>query len=147
MRTVDPGKILMTFKGVNIVGIADGTFVEVERAEDGWTMYKGSDGEITRVRNRDRSGAVTFTLSQASITNTFLSAIAIADEKDGTGVGSLLIKDLNGGMDSQDRQGRTRQGSNHAAVGSRLRRADARHRRAADLTTTLSTEGLAHAEE
>jgi hypothetical protein len=96
MRTVDPGKILMTFKGVNIVGIADGTFVEVERAEDGWTMYKGSDGEITRVRNRDRSGAVTFTLSQASITNTFLSAIAIADEKDGTGVGSLLIKDLNG---------------------------------------------------
>lgn len=96
MRTIDPGKFPMTFKGVNIVGIADGTYVEVERAEDGWSMYVGADGEVTRVRNRNRTGAVTFTLSQASITNTQLSAIAIADEKGGTGVGPLLIKDLNG---------------------------------------------------
>ncbi len=96
MATLDPGSIVMTFKGVNITGVMDGTFCEVERAEDAVTMHVGAQGEVTRVMSRNKTGSVTFNIVQSSVTNQLLSAIAAADEKDRSGVGPLLITDLNG---------------------------------------------------
>lgn len=96
MATIDPGEVISTFKGVDLDGVADGTYIEAERAEDGWSMHAGAQGTITRIRNRNTSGAVTVTLGQATITNARLMAIALADEATGSGIGSLLITDLNG---------------------------------------------------
>lgn len=95
-KTLDPSTILMTFKGVNITGIMDGTFVEVERNEDGWTEHVGAAGNVTHVKNLNKTGTVTFQLSEAADTNNLLSAIAALDEANSTGKGSLLITDLNG---------------------------------------------------
>lgn len=96
-KNLDPGQVVATFKGVNIVGFNDGSFIEVERSEDAFSMHVGATGDVTRVRNRNRTGAVTFTLIQASPTNDLLSAIALDDELNGTGYGPLIIKDLLGG--------------------------------------------------
>lgn len=96
MKEIDPNSIIMTFKGVDITGVADGTFVEVEYDEDAYTHHVGAKGEVTRVKNCNEMGTVTFTLGQGSSCNDKLSAIAIADRKSGSGVGKLLITDLKG---------------------------------------------------
>ncbi len=96
MRNYDPGKIVVTFGGILIRGYAEGTFVTAERAEDGFELSVGAGGDVTRVRNRNRSGSVTLTLQAESPTNDLLSAMATADELSGTGTGALMIKDLNG---------------------------------------------------
>ena len=56
----------------------------------------GTDGEGTRSKSNDRSGQVEVTLMQTSLSNDFLSQIAIADEQENAGLGPLLIKDVNG---------------------------------------------------
>jgi hypothetical protein len=96
MKEIDPNSIIMTFKGVDITGVADGTFVEVEYDEDAYTHHVGAKGEVTRVKNANEMGTVTFNLGQGSTCNDKLSAIAIADRKSGAGIGKLLITDLKG---------------------------------------------------
>ena len=95
-KEIDPNAIVMTFKGIPITGVADGTFVEVEYDEDAYTHHVGAQGTVTRVKNANEMGTVTFTLGQATLTNDRLSAVAIADRVNGDGVGALLIKDLKG---------------------------------------------------
>ncbi len=93
----DPNKVLMTFKGINIVGVAEGTYVAVERAADGKTMKVGSQGDVAVTKNRNRTGSVTFTLMEGSPTNADLSKVYNDDENDvADGNGSLMITDLNG---------------------------------------------------
>ena len=92
----DPGRVIVTFRGILIQGFADGTFVNAERTEDAFAKVVGASGDVTRVRSRDRSGEVTLTLQAASPTNDLLSAVAQIDESTGLGYGPLLIKDLNG---------------------------------------------------
>lgn len=92
----DPGLIVGTFKGVEIRGYMDGTAVAAERTEDTFETVVGGQGDGARVRKRNRSGTVTFTLQQTSPTNARLAAIAEQDEEFGTGVGPLFVKDLNG---------------------------------------------------
>jgi hypothetical protein len=94
--TYDPGRVVLSFKGRNIVGFMDGTFVSAEREEDSWTKYVGSTGDTTRVRNRNMSGMVTITLHQSSPSNDDLYTFLAADERDGSGSGPLLVKDLGG---------------------------------------------------
>jgi hypothetical protein len=96
MKEIDPNSIIMTFKGIDITGVADGTFVEVEYDEDAYTHHVGAKGEVTRVKNSNEMGTITFTLGQGSSTNDKLSAVAIGDRKSGTGVGKVKISDLKG---------------------------------------------------
>ncbi len=96
VKTFDPGQVVISFGGVVLSGYADGTFIMVERSSDAFSKVVGAGGDVARVRNRDRSGRVTVTLMQTSLTNDRLSAIAAQDELAGTGVGPLLIKDLGG---------------------------------------------------
>lgn len=92
----DPGQVVVNFKGIDLVAVMDGTFVNAERAEDAFSMQVGAGGDVTRVRSRNRSGAVTVTLQAASPANDLLSAVALDDELFGTGTGPLLVKDLFG---------------------------------------------------
>lgn len=96
MKEIDPKSIIMTWNKIDITGIAADTFLEVEYDEDSFTDECGADGEVTRIKNADERGTVTFTLGQATETNDLLSAMAIRDRKSSNGYGALLIKDLKG---------------------------------------------------
>lgn len=95
-RNYDPGQIVASFNGIEILGFMDGTFILAERSEDGFAKEVGAQGDVTRVRSRDRSGSVTFTLKAESPTNDRLAEVALDDENFGIGVGELFVKDLNG---------------------------------------------------
>ena len=94
--TYDPGKHFANFAGFPISGYADTTFIEVERSSEAFTKSVGAGGEVCRVRNRDRSATIKFTLMASSPVNDILSAIAIADEANGSGIGVLSIRDSQG---------------------------------------------------
>ena len=96
MKQYDPKKIVATFRGILIQGYADGTFVTAERKEDAFDTSVGAGGDVTRVRNNDRTGLVTLTLQSESLTNDLLSANLLIDEESGLGIGALMVKDLNG---------------------------------------------------
>lgn len=92
----DPQRVVGSFNGILFLGYMDGTFITADRAEDGFSTQIGATGDVTRVRNRNKSGTVTLTLQAQSPTNQLLSAIAAQDELFGTGTGALMVKDLNG---------------------------------------------------
>lgn len=96
IKTYDPDKVIVTFGGVPLSGYADGTFVNVERAEDAFTLSVGADGETARTRNLNKSGTITITLMQSSASNDLLSGAAIADESTGLGIFPVMIKDMAG---------------------------------------------------
>jgi hypothetical protein len=86
--------VTLSFGGQAIVGYAEGTFINTSRTEDGFSFRVGSDGNVVRSRNRNRTGSVTVTLLPSSPSNDILSTLA--DEKGGLGVYPLFIKDLSG---------------------------------------------------
>lgn len=77
--TYDPLLVAMVFGGVPIVGLAEGTFVKVERNEDDWKDYAGTDGEVVWARQYDKRGTVVFTLKNTSPSNHDLSIIMVTD--------------------------------------------------------------------
>lgn len=95
-RNYDPGRIILVWNGIQIQGYGPDTFVKAARNEDNFTEQVGANGDVVHIRNRNRTGKVTFTLQDASPTNDQLSALAQADERTGLAFGPLLIKDLNG---------------------------------------------------
>lgn len=96
LRTYDPAKIVITFKGVVLLAPADGTFVTAERHEDTFTYAYGAHGDMARIRNRKKGGRVNVTLMGISPTNAQLSTFLAEDELEGLGYGTLQIEDLNG---------------------------------------------------
>lgn len=96
METHDPAQVVFTLGGQPITGFMPGTYLTVEREEDTFTLTVGADGEVARVRNRNKSGTITFTLMQTSPSNQILSALASQDESAGVPAGAALVKDLLG---------------------------------------------------
>lgn len=98
----DPSQLTVTFLGAALHGWAEGTFLKAARNEESFFIQVGSDGEIARARNKNRSGRVTFTLQQTSTANDVLSAAQQLDEGrvaagvSGKGYGALNIVDQNG---------------------------------------------------
>ena len=103
-NTYSPELMTVAFNGINITGFMDGTFIEIERNEDGFTTHVGATGDVTRTRNLNRSGKVTLTLTQASPVNDLLAAMHLQDEIFGLSYGSLQIKDLSGNMTARAHQ-------------------------------------------
>jgi len=95
-KNFDPGRISLTWNGVAIQGVGPSTFVKCVRNEDAFKQVVGAQGDVVDVRNRNRSGVVTFTILDASPSNDALTQLALQDEINGLGVGALMIKDLNG---------------------------------------------------
>lgn len=96
LATFDPASVVITVGGIPMSGYADGTFALLSRSVDAWSMVTGADGLTTRVKSNDRSGTLTLTLAQTSPSNDALSAFAIDDELNNSGVVPILIKDLSG---------------------------------------------------
>lgn len=92
----DPQKVTLSFAGIIVTGFAADTFISIERTEDSFSMDVGSQGDVTRVRSRDRTGSVTFTLQAGATVNQLLSSQQQLDELTGAGTGPMQMKDLNG---------------------------------------------------
>lgn len=97
-KTYNPALVVVSYKGINVTGFMDGTFIEAERDEEAFTKHVGATGDVTRTRNLNESGKVTITLVQTSPTNDLLAAQLSIDEILGIGYGPLQIKDLSGNM-------------------------------------------------
>ena len=95
-KTYDPKQVSVIIGGYIVSGYADGTFVTLARNNDNWTRQGGADGEQTRAKSNDRSGLLTITLMQSSLSNGVLQGFAIADELGNSGTFSFLVKDNNG---------------------------------------------------
>lgn len=94
-KTYDPGAVVVQFGGNIITGFGD-SVVKVTRAENSFTTHVGSDGEVARTRNRNKSGSITFTLLRTSQSNDVLAASLLADERLGTGIQPVTVQDLLG---------------------------------------------------
>lgn len=96
LSTYVPEDILVIIGGAIIDGYADGTFVNVERDEDGFTKKTGANGRTTRTKNSNKSGVITITLQQTSPSNDVLSAFQAIDEQTANGIVPVLVKDKRG---------------------------------------------------
>lgn len=99
MHSYDPGQVILTL-GVSptpISGYAQGSFIEVDRDANAFTKYTGSDGEVTRVRSRNRSGSIKVILQQGSQSNDYLTSLAELDELSGEGMVPCTLTDMSGG--------------------------------------------------
>ena len=96
VKTYNAADVAIVFAGVPIEGYADGTFVAVARDNPSWNKNIGADGEGVRAKSNDKSGTITLTLMQSSLSNDALSALALLDEASGDGVGPFLMKDNSG---------------------------------------------------
>lgn len=95
-KNYDPGRIIVIFKGAQIQGYAEGSFVKASRSEETFKTSVGAGGDVVRVRNRNKMGSVVITLQAAAASNDVLQAFHDTDELTGLGYGALMIKDLNG---------------------------------------------------
>lgn len=96
VRTYDPKAVVITIGGVPMSGFSDGTFLEITRNAQAFTLVVGADGTATRVKSNNTSGTMTVTLKQSSPSNDVLSAFAQADALSNAGVVPILVKDLSG---------------------------------------------------
>lgn len=91
-------KVIITWSAFDINGIAEDTFVEIERDEDGFTTYTGALGDVCRTRSLNHTGKITITLMQTAPINNDLSRLAQIDEDEGTEVYPIQIKDTSGNL-------------------------------------------------
>jgi len=98
MKTYDPKSVHCTLAGHFIEGFGDGTFVSFSRTAPIFSTKVGVGGIVTRSRSHNKSGTVTFTLMQTSLSNDRLTEIMNADLNaiNGAGVGSLTVQDIYG---------------------------------------------------
>lgn len=83
-------------KAVAFLGFMDGTFIEIEYAEDAVTTHVGSQGDVSVVLNANRMATVTITLIQGSPTNETLSKLVPDARRNSLPTGAFSLKDLNG---------------------------------------------------
>ncbi len=69
IRTYNAQDVSINVDGMLITGVADGTFVACEKAEDKYEPYVGSQGEVCRTHNAHPMGSITFTLEHTSPSN------------------------------------------------------------------------------
>jgi len=78
VRQYDPQDVSVSVDGMIITGLADGTFVTCEKNEDTYEPYVGSQGEVVRAHNANRTGKITFTTDHTSPSNSYLTQLANA---------------------------------------------------------------------
>lgn len=92
-----PDQITIAIGAIRVDGFADGTFVALEQETPTFSKVTGADGKTTRVKSLNRSGQVTITLMQTSLSNDFLSALHIVDrDTPGGATVPMFIRDRGG---------------------------------------------------
>lgn len=98
-KVYDSNQVKISIAGVPITGgFADGEFVRIERENDAFSDVVGTDGEVTRSKTNDNRATITISLMQTADANLSLSVLHNVDKltTGGSGVGPVLIEDLNG---------------------------------------------------
>lgn len=96
LSTYDPSQVFVTYGGFTLQGFAEGSMVSVERNENAYNLYIGSDGEGARSKSNNKSAVITIRLMQTSDSNDILTSIAKMDETANAGSLPFMIKDGNG---------------------------------------------------
>jgi len=96
LKQYNAGEVSVIVGTQAMQGFTEGTFVNIVRAEDSFTMVVGADGEPTRSKTNNRSATIEITLKQSSDSNDYLSQLMIADETGGNGVVPINIIDNSG---------------------------------------------------
>jgi hypothetical protein len=97
LYTFDPRQVIVTCGGVPITGFVDGTFIEIEKNSDDFTLHMGTDGIGSRARSADESGKITINLQRTSLSNDVLSQLRLIDRLAPSGAPfPVMIKDLSG---------------------------------------------------
>lgn len=96
LKKYNPKKINGGWSNIPFLGYMDGTFVEIEFAEDAVTTHVGSQGDVSVVLNANRMATVTVTLIQGSPTNEALSKLVPDARANRLPTAPFSLKDLNG---------------------------------------------------
>jgi hypothetical protein len=96
LKKYNPKKINGGWNGIQFLGYMDGTFIEIEFAEDAVTVHVGSQGDVSVTLNANRMATVTVTLIQGSPTNDQLSRFVPDARTNSIPTGPLSFVDLNG---------------------------------------------------
>jgi hypothetical protein len=83
LATYDPEKVVIVLGERAIVGFADGDMVTVSKAEDYFNNMVGTKGEVTRAKNANNTGTITFRLQHTSPSIAFIQALALAEATGG----------------------------------------------------------------
>lgn len=96
VSTYDPGKVSVIIGAKILSGFSDDAQVTIERMSATFNESVGSDGQVTRSASRDYRGTITVTLMQSSPSNDDLTALALADELNGSGMFPVIVRDASG---------------------------------------------------
>lgn len=96
LSTYNPAEVFVSYAGFTLQGFADGEMITVDRNDDAFKLYIGSDGEGARSKSNNKSAVITVRLMQTSDSNDIITALAKADEVANAGSGPFMIKDGNG---------------------------------------------------
>jgi len=91
----DPRNVAVIVNGQEIVGFAEGTFIEAERSTERWSADVGAKGEVTFVRSADDTGTVTITLKHNSPSNSHLYELFQQQDEQGAAPITISIQDRN----------------------------------------------------
>lgn len=96
IKKYNPKKITVVWNNIPLLGFMDGTFVDVEFAEDAVTTHVGEQGDVSLILNANSMATVTVTLIQGSPTNTRLSRLVPNTLRNSLPTGTFGLSDLNG---------------------------------------------------
>jgi len=91
----DPRNVAVIVNGREIVGFAEGTFIEAERSTERYSADVGAKGEVTFVRSADDTGTVTITLKHNSPSNAFLYQLWQQQDNPNAEPITILVQDRN----------------------------------------------------
>lgn len=91
----DPRNVAVIVNGREIVGFAEGTFIEAERSTERYSPDVGAKGEVTFVRSADDTGTVTITLKHNSPSNAFLHELWRQQDDPTAEPITILVQDRN----------------------------------------------------
>lgn len=76
MKTYNPKDVIIVISGRAITGLADDSFVGVEKTEDGFTEYVGAKGEVSVAINANETGVIRLTVASTSPSISYLNSLA-----------------------------------------------------------------------
>jgi len=98
MRQYSIDNVDLSWFGIDLTdGLATGTAIQEARAAQSWSMKMGAKGRGTRVYNPDRSGTLTLTLDQESLTHQLLKTVSSADRISRDKVAPMILTDNTSG--------------------------------------------------
>ena len=100
VRTYDPQDVNVIVNGVVLTGLAEGTFLSIEREEESYTAYVGAKGEVARAVNANKMGTITVTLEQTSPSNSYLRRLANSNATFPVSVVDQNSNETSGGNDA-----------------------------------------------